>query len=78
MTVNNDSISENSDYLTTEEVANLYKVYSANSLRISRYRGESKFPFIKLGKKVFYDKADIERVLAEQKIGADETDTHQS
>ena len=78
MTDNNDSFSENSDYLTTEEVANLYKVYSANSLRISRYRGESKFPFIKLGKKVFYDKADIERVLAEQKIGADETDTHQS
>ena len=57
-----------SELLTTEEVANLYKVYSANSLRISRYRGESKFPFIKLGKKVFYDKADIERILSNSKV----------
>jgi len=57
-----------SELLTTEEVANLYKVYSANSLRISRYRGESKFPFIKLGKKVFYDKADIERILSNNKV----------
>ena len=57
-----------SELLTTEEVANLYKVYSANSLRISRYRGESKFPFIKLGKKVFYDKADIEQILSNSKV----------
>ena len=75
---NNNNNGKTSELLTTDQVANLYKVYSANSLRISRYRGESKFPFIKLGKKVFYDKADKKRVLAEQKIGADETDTHQS
>ena len=57
-----------SELLTTEEVASLYKVYSANSLRISRYRGESKFPYIKLGKKVFYDKADIEQILSNSKV----------
>ena len=34
---------ETSD-LTTDQVANLYKQFSANALRIQRYRGESPFP----------------------------------
>lgn len=73
----NTTHSETSELLTTDEVANLYKKFSPNSLRIMRYRGESPFPYIKLGRKVFYKKADIERVLEEQKIGSYE-DTHQS
>ena len=66
--------SETSELLTTDQVANLYKQFSANALRIQRYRGESPFPYIKLGKKVFYNKADIERVLNNHRI--DEYETH--
>jgi len=60
--------SETSELLTTDQVANLYKQFTANALRIQRYRGESPFPYIKLGKKVFYNKADIERILKEKTI----------
>ena len=66
--------SETSELLTTDQVANLYKQFSANALRIQRYRGESPFPYIKLGKKVFYNKADIERVLNNHTV--DEYETH--
>ena len=46
-------------------------------LRIQRYRGESPFPYIKLGKKVFYNKADIERVLNNHTVDEYETYTDQ-
>jgi hypothetical protein len=69
--------SETTVLLTTVEVANLYPQFSANSLRIMRYRGESPFPHIKLGKRVFYDKADIERILKLSKAGGYETYTDQ-
>jgi len=63
MLENNTQLSETSELLTANEVENLYKQFTANALRIQRYRGESPFPYIKLGKKVFYNKADIERIL---------------
>jgi hypothetical protein len=66
--------SETSELLTTDQVANLYKQFTANALRIQRYRGESPFPYIKLGKKIFYNKADIERVLNNHTV--DEYETH--
>ena len=69
--------SETSELLTTDQVANLYKQFSANALRIQRYRGESPFPYIKLGKKVFYNKADIERVLNNHTVDEYETYTDQ-
>ena len=69
--------SETSELLTTDQVANLYKQFSANALRIQRYRGESPFPYIKLGKKVFYNKADIERVLNNHTVDEYETNSNQ-
>ena len=60
--------SETSELLTTDQVANLYKQFTANALRIQRYRGESPFPYIKLGKKVFYNKADIERIIGNNTV----------
>ena len=69
--------SETTELLTTDEVANLYKKYSANALRIQRYRGESPFPYIKLGKKVFYNKADIERIIGNNTVDEYETYTDQ-
>jgi|GEM_PF-3075098 len=68
MLENNTQLSETSELLTANEVENLYKQFTANALRIQRYRGESPFPYIKLGKKVFYNKADIERILKEKTI----------
>jgi len=69
--------SETSELLTTDQVANLYKQFTANALRIQRYRGESPFPYIKLGKKVFYNKADIERVLNNHTVNEYETHSNQ-
>ena len=69
--------SETTELLTTDEVENLYKKYSANALRIQRYRGESPFPYIKLGKKVFYNKADIERIIGNNTVDEYETYTDQ-
>jgi len=74
---NNTQPSETTELLTTDEVANLYKKYSANALRIQRYRGESPFPYIKLGKKVFYNKSDIERILGNNTVDEYETYTDQ-
>ena len=68
MLENNTQPSETSELLTANEVENLYKQFTANALRIKRFRGESPFPYIKLGKKVFYNKADIERILREKTI----------
>jgi len=65
--------SETSELLTTDQVANLYKQFTANALRIQRYRGESPFPYIKLGKKVFYNKADIERIIGNNTVDEYET-----
>ncbi len=69
--------SETSELLTTDQVANLYKQFTANALRIQRYRGESPFPYIKLGKKVFYNKADIERIIGNNTVDEYETYTDQ-
>ena len=74
---NNTQPSETTELLTTDEVANLYKKFSANALRIQRYRGESPFPYIKLGKKVFYNKSDIERILGNNTVDEYETYTDQ-
>ena len=65
--------SETSELRTTDQVANLYKQFTANALRIQRYRGESPFPYIKLGKKVFYNKADIERIIGNNTVDEYET-----
>ena len=56
------------EYLTTEEVAKLYPFYSANTLRVLRYRGQSPFPYLKVKKKVLYDKADVERVINNSEV----------
>ena len=64
-------------FQTKRTITNLYKQFSANALRIQRYRGESPFPYIKLGKKVFYNKADIERVLNNHTVDEYETYTDQ-
>jgi len=74
---NNTQPSETTELLTTDEVANLYKQFTANALRIQRYRGESPFPYIKLGKKVFYNKADIERIIGNNTVDEYETYTDQ-
>jgi len=74
---NNTQPSETSELLTTDQVANLYKQFTANALRIQRYRGESPFPYIKLGKKVFYNKSDIERILGNNTVDEYETYTDQ-
>ena len=74
---NNTQPSETSELLTTDQVANLYKQFTANALRIQRYRGESPFPYIKLGKKVFYNKADIERIIGNNTVDEYETYTDQ-
>ena len=51
------------EYLTTEEVAKLYPFYSANTLRVLRYRGKSPLPYVKINKKVLYDRAEVERII---------------
>ena len=73
MTDNNDSISENSDYLTTEEVANLYPFYTVSTLKTLRYRGKSPFPYYKIDRKVVYKRSEIEEVLGSSRV---ESHTH--
>jgi hypothetical protein len=55
-------------YLTTEQVSELYPFYSANTFRVLRYRGQSPFPYLKVKKKVLYDKADVERVINNSEV----------
>jgi len=55
-------------------VAKFYPIYSANSLRVFRYRGNSPFPYVKVNKKVMYEKEEIERILRNNTV--DETEYH--
>ena len=68
MTDNNDSISENSDYLTTEEVANLYPFYTVSTLKTLRYRGKSPFPYYNLVRGVRYKKSEIEEIIGSSRV----------
>jgi len=71
----NESLNENApSLLTTEQVAKFYPIYSANSLRVFRYRGNSPFPYVKVNKKVMYEKEEIERILKNNTV--DETEYH--
>tara|TARA_B100001093_G_C26442288_1_gene848628 strand:- start:23 stop:244 length:222 start_codon:yes stop_codon:yes gene_type:complete len=56
------------EYLTTEEVAKLYPFYSANTLRVLRYRGKSPLPYIKITRKVLYDRSEVERILGKSTV----------
>lgn len=63
-----DSHSESSDYLTAEQVANLYPMYTVSSLKTLRYRGKSPFPYYKILRKVFYKRSEIEQILGNSKV----------
>tara|TARA_B110000305_G_C19436451_1_gene639253 strand:+ start:270 stop:497 length:228 start_codon:yes stop_codon:yes gene_type:complete len=54
--------------LTTEQVAKIFPYYTANTLRVSRYRGNSPFPYIKINKKVMYEKEEIIRILGNNTV----------
>ena len=56
------------DLLTTDQVAEQYKVYTSSSLRYSRSTNRSPFPFIKIGRKVIYKREDIENSLDSSKV----------
>lgn len=56
------------DYLTEKQVANEYPIYTPNSLRFYRSTNRSIFPFHKVGRKVFYKREDIEKVLAKTRV----------
>ena len=68
MTDNNDSFSEHSDFLTTEQEANLYSMYTVSTLKTLRYRGKSPFPYYKIDRKVFYKQSEIEQILSNSKV----------
>ena len=56
------------DLLTTEQVAEQYKIYSSNSLRFYRSINRSTFPYIKIGRTVRYKRSDIEDTLNNKKV----------
>ena len=56
------------DLLTTEQVAEQYKIYSSNSLRFYRSTNRSTFPYIKIGRTIRYKRADIEKTLDSSKV----------
>jgi len=56
------------DLLTTEQVAEQYKIYSSNSLRFYRSINRSTFPYIKIGRTVRYKRSDIEETLNNRKV----------
>ncbi|WP_139451954.1 helix-turn-helix domain-containing protein [Campylobacter armoricus] len=47
----------NKDFLTIQEVATLYNLSKDTQ---NKYRMQNKIPYIKIGKKVFYDKARLD------------------
>ena len=63
-----DSQSEHSEYLSAEQVANLYPMYTVSTLKTLRYRGKSPFPYYKILRKVFYKRSDIEQILGNSKV----------
>jgi hypothetical protein len=73
MTSLNYENSEHSDFLTTEQVANLYPMYTVSTLKTLRYRGKSPFPYYKIDRKVVYKRSEIEEVLGSSKV---EPNTH--
>ena len=56
------------DLLTTEQVAEQYKIYSSNSLRFYRSTNRSTFPYIKIGRTVRYKRSDIEDTLNSKRV----------
>ena len=56
------------DLLTTEQVAEQYKIYSSNSLRFYRSTNRSTFPYIKIGRTIRYKRADIENTLSNSRV----------
>ena len=56
------------DLLTTEQVAEQYKIYSSNSLRFYRSINRTTFPYIKIGRTIRYKRADIEKTLDSSKV----------
>lgn len=56
------------DLLTTEQVAEQYKIYSSNSLRFYRSINRSTFPYIKIGRTVRYKRSDIEDTLNSKRV----------
>ena len=56
------------DLLTTEQVAEQYKIYSSNSLRFYRSINRTTFPYIKIGRTVRYKRSDIEDTLNSKRV----------
>ena len=56
------------DLLTTEQVAEQYKIYSSNSLRFYRSTNRTTFPYIKIGRTVRYKRSDIEDTLNSKRV----------
>ena len=56
------------EYLTTEQVANLYPFYNSQTLKTMRYRNNSPFPFYKVRGNVRYKKSEIENIINSNKI----------
>jgi len=68
MTTLIESEGKTSGYLSTEEVANLYPMYTANTLKTMRYRGKSPFPYYQIDRKVFYKISEIEHILGSNRV----------
>ena len=60
--------SQSSEYLSTEQVAVLYPMYTVSTLKTMRYRGKSPFPYYKIDRKVFYKQSEIEQILSNSKV----------
>lgn len=70
MSTLNDSNSESSDWLTTEQVANLYPQFTVSTLKTMRYRGTSPYPYYKTRRGVIYKRSEIEAIIESSKIDA--------
>lgn len=59
---------QSSEYLSTEQVAVLYPMYTVSTLKTMRYRGKSPFPYYKIDRKVFYKQSEIEQILGSNRV----------
>ena len=52
----NDNTGENNSLLSSEQVKDLLKI---SHTTLQKWRDERKIPFVKIGNKIFYNKADV-------------------
>ena len=60
--------SQSSEYLSTEQVAVLYPMYTVSTLKTMRYRGKSPFPYYNLVRGVRYKKSEIEEIIGSSRV----------